>query len=259
MRHIPKNGPVPAAIRDFLQNQSPVGHGLDYKTFSQTASPGGGSRGRQLCKELTAEQYGLCAYTGCGIDERLGKLSDPSQKLKFESHNEHIKPQSVCKNELINAGKPPGIDLGDDMAYSNMVAALLVSGIARSHVAAGNQRANVRCGDLFGASHRENECVPVPPTDPTCEHRFIYNVGTGKVSAQSDADAAAQTTIDVLNLNHETLKGWRRQAVSTFLDIVESRSDLQLIIAKTTTPDGGKLPEFCFAIRQAAERLVSGG
>lgn len=259
MRHIPKNGPEPAAIHDYLRNQTPVGHGLDYKTFSRSASPSGGSRGRQLCNELTAEQHGLCAYTGCGIDDRLGKLSAPQQGLKFEPHNEHIKPQSVCRAELTGAGKTPGVDLGDDMSYSNIVAALLVSGIARSQVAEGEQRKSVSRGDLFGASHRENEYVPVPPTDPTCENRFTYNEGTGEVSARTDEDEDVKSTIKNLNLNHDTLKGWRRQAVSTFLDIVESRSDLQLIIAKTTTPVGGKLPEFCFAIRQAAERLLTGG
>jgi len=82
MRHIHKTAPEPVALQEYLQEQSKVGHGLDYKTFSQTASPRGGSRGGELCKELVARQFGLCAYTGAGIDERLGRLSDPNKKTE---------------------------------------------------------------------------------------------------------------------------------------------------------------------------------
>ncbi|MFN4905972.1 MAG: hypothetical protein ACK5EO_09680 [Planctomycetota bacterium] len=83
MRHIHKPAIAPAAIREYLQNQTTVKQGLDYRTFSQTASPQGGSRGGQLCRELTVEQFGLCAYTGAGIDNRLGNAHDANQRLKF--------------------------------------------------------------------------------------------------------------------------------------------------------------------------------
>lgn len=245
MRWIDKSGPEPSSIRDYLANQKPLGHGLDYKTFSTTACPTGGSRGKQLCNELTAEQFGLCAYTGCGVDERTGQMSDPNKQLKFSPHNEHIKAQSTCKDELRAAGKIPGVDIGDDMAYANIVAALLVCGSGKSQKE-----------DLFGAAHRENDPVPLPPTDSSCESRFIYSEATGKVSFH-EGDGDADATINVLHLNHQSLKDWRKQAITTFLEVAQNRSDLALIIQKTTVPEKGKLPEYCFAIRQVAERLLS--
>jgi uncharacterized protein (TIGR02646 family) len=238
MRWIDKSGPSPSAIRDYLTNQVPVGHGLDYETFR-------GSRGKQLCKELTAEQFGLCAYTGCGIDGRIGKLNDPNNKLKFSAHNEHIKAQSICKDELRAAGKTPSIDIGEDMAYSNIVAALMVEGTGKT-----------RTEDLFGAAHHGNKPVPVPPTNSSCETRFVYSEATGEVSFH-EGDEDAEATIDVLHLNHDSLKGWRQQAITTFLESAQNRSDLTLIIQKTTTPENGRLPEYCFAIRQVAEQLLT--
>lgn len=247
MRYIQKPADEPAAIREYVEAQSPLGHGLDYKTFSQTASPRGGSRGGELCRNLVEQQYGLCAYTGAGIDERLGKLSDPSKKLKFKVHNEHLKAQSVCKDEVKAAGKVYGEVVGDDMAHWNMVAALLVAG-------AGGKTKVIK-SELFGAAHRENDPVPVLPTDPTCESRFVFDT-LGEVAAAASGDAAAEKTIGVLNLNHQTLAGWRETAIDVFTEIITSRADAEMVIQKTTVPENGRLPEYCFAIRQAAQSLM---
>lgn len=241
MRHIAKTT-QPAAIRDYLAAQAAVGHGLDYDTFRNTANPLGVGRGRQLCKELTAEQCGLCAYTGAGIDEH--RLPDPANELKFIPHNEHLKPQSKCRAELIVAGKTPGVDVGEDMAYTNIVAALLVSGDKK-----------VPADFLFGASHRGNDLVPIWPTDPTCEARFNYTE-SGEIHAADAADVDACETIRVLNLKHETLRGWRAEAISAFVEGIESRADAERIITVTTTPQHGWLPEYCFAIRQVVKKMI---
>lgn len=194
---------------------------------------------------MTAEQYGLCAYTGAGIDHRLGDLGDPAGKLKFKAHNEHLKPQSVCKAELKAAGKTPGLDVGEDMAHTNIVAALLVSGDGKAKGA-----------DLFGAARRENDPVPVWPTDATCEKRFIFN-GHGHIDAAVATDHDATTTISVLNLKHETLRGWREQAISTFIDSIQSRADAIQLVQKMITPENGRLPEYCFAIRQVVQQMLA--
>ena len=55
MRWISKPDQPPPSIRDYLAAQATVGHGLDYEAFASTAAPGGGSRGGQLRRELTAE------------------------------------------------------------------------------------------------------------------------------------------------------------------------------------------------------------
>lgn len=246
MRWINKSAEPPPALRYYVAAQIPVGHGLDYGTFASTGAPGGGSRGGQLCRELTAEQCGLCAYTGAGIDSRLGALNDPQAKLKFSAHNEHLKPQSVCKHELEDAGRTYGVDLGEDMDHPNIVAALLVSGDGRK----------VAKDLLFGASHRENDPVPVVPTDGNCEKRFAFDL-IGGINPTIPGDNAAEETIAVLNLRHETLTGWRAQAIAVFIEGIEDRADAERIVAGTTTPESGWLPEYSFAIRQVVQRLLN--
>jgi hypothetical protein len=245
MRWISKPEQPPASIRDYLVAQATVGHGMDYPTFASTGAPGGGSRGGQLRRELTIEQCGLCAYTGAGIDGRLGRLTDPAAKLKFSAHNEHLKPQSVCKQELQTAGRTFGVDVGEDMDHRNIVAALFVSGEGKK----------VRKDLLFGAAHRENDPVPIRPTDATCEQRFSFD-SNGGIDPAAAGDQSALDTIAVLNLKHETLTGWRAQAIAVFFEGIENRADAERIVARTTTPDNGWLPEYCFAIRQVVQHLL---
>ncbi len=247
MRYIAKPAEEPVAIRDYVAAQTPVGHGLDYKTFSQTASPRGGSRGGELCLELVAQQYGLCAYTGAGIDERQGNLSDSAKRLRFKAHNEHLKPQSKCKEAMEAQGHVYGTVVAEDMDHRNIVAALMVEG------AGGKTR--VSKPDLFGAAHRGNDRVPVLPTDPICESRFNF-APDGSTTAASAADTDAEEAIRVLNLGHGTLTGWRKTAIDTFTEVITSRADAELIIERTTIPQNGKLPEYCFAIRQVAQLFL---
>jgi len=138
MRHIAKPLQPPASIRDYLANQTPVGHGLDYQTFSNTASPHGGSRGGQLCGELVSKK------------------------------------------------------------------------------------------DLFGAAHREVDPLPIWPTDPSCETRFIFDI-LGDISAANPTDQQAADTISVLNLKHGALRGWREQAILTFVDGINTRANAELV------------------------------
>jgi len=243
MRRIHKPDIAPAAIREYLENQTPVGHGLDYRTFSQTASPQGGSRGGQLCRELTAEQFGLCAYTGAGIDKRLGNAVDPNRRLGFRSHNEHLKPQSVCRRELVDAGLEPGVDLGDDMNHLNIVAALEVSGAAKK----------VARQDLFGATHRQNDPVSILPTDPRCEQAFQFDAQGHVMPLTADG----RDTMAQLNLNHKTLIGWRMQAIAAFVEIIQSRADAQSVIDRTSNPTDGILPEYAFAIRSVVQSMLA--
>jgi len=91
MRWINKSAEPPSSLREYVAAQTPVGHGLDYGTFASTAAPGGGSRGGQLRRELTVEQCGLCAYTGAGIDSRVGRLED-AQPAGFPNTSQYVPP-----------------------------------------------------------------------------------------------------------------------------------------------------------------------
>ena len=238
MRRIQKPAKAPAAIRDYLAVQTPVGHGLDYDTFSSTGAPGGGSRGGQLCRELVEQQHGLCVYTGVGIDGRLGGLA--ADKLAFRPHNEHLKPRSVCKAEMLAAKKVPGEEIGEDINPENIVAALLVSGARGAKV---NHR------ELFGAAKRGNVAVPIWPTHADCEGRFLFDENGG-VHPRNRHDDAARQTIELLSLDNYSLATWRREAIAGFLAGVPA-ADLPVLAGQLRTPaPNAKLPEYSFAILQ---------
>ena len=146
----------------------------------------------------------------------------------------------------MRAGKAPGIDLGEDMDHRNIVAALLVSG--------GGSK--VTRSFLFGASHRENDPVPISPTDRSCEQRFAFDL-IGRINPTTADDQAAVDTITVLNLAHATLTGWRAEAIAVFFEGIENRADVERIVTRTTTPENGWLPEYIFAIRQVVQRLLN--
>jgi hypothetical protein len=131
------------------------------------------------------------------------------------------------------------------MDHRNIVAALLVSGGGKK----------VAKSALFGASHRENDPVPILPTNQTCEARFTFDL-TGGISSTIPGDLDAVETIEVLNLGHETLTGWRAQAIAAFIEGIENRADAERIVERTTIPQNGWLPEYGFAVRQVIEQLL---
>lgn len=176
------------------------------------------------------------------MDDRLGPLAAANSRYKLKAHNEHLKPQSGCRKELEDAGKTPGVDLGDDMSYDNIVAALEVSG--------GDQK--VHRTDRFGATHRENNPVRILPTSARCEQVFVFDASGGISSADDDGGS----TIEVLNLKHPTLSGWRKNAISVFLQAIQTRADVEEIIIRTTTPTDGQLPEYAFAIRWVVQTML---
>jgi hypothetical protein len=227
MRAIRKQQP-PRALADYLRHQMEVGVNLDYDSFT---------RKRELREELIAEQFGLCAFTGAAIDQRLTP-SPPEESVKISVHNAHLKPRSICRQELLAKGGEPGRVLGEDMDYHNILAALMVEG-ARD--------------ELFGGAAQADQLLPVKPTEPDCESRFnFYDNG-----AVEGGDADARHTVSILNLNHRTLRGWRQNAIEAFIDpsLIENAADLDAIIAAMDAPRAGRLPEYCFAIKQVAQRL----
>lgn len=233
MRFIDKSGPPPTAISAFLaaQLEMEVPANLDYER--------GFIRKKQLCDELTAQQFGLCAYTGTPIDRRLGGFAAPSPSVGLRPHNEHLKPQSQCRQELIDAGKRPGFDLGEDMDHRNIVAALEVKGTD---------------GERFGAAWRGAAPLPILPTAQGCETHFRFD----RDGSINGTDESGRKTVCVLRLNHKTLQDWRKAAIDAFLheDVIRTRADVQQLIDALDSPRDGELQEFAFCIRSAAEQLI---
>ncbi len=233
MRYIEKKQEQPTCITDFVEKVKEARerdpevehvHLLSYDNFTNT---------RELKNLLLKEQGELCAYTGVGLDDRLGKRQPPI----CIPHIEHLKPQAVCRRELEENGKEYGVDVGDDMDYHNMVAALKVDGK----------------GDPFGAVDDRMELLPIKPTDPKCETRFLFR-DDGKIEGK---DESAKRTIELLKLNHITLKLWRVGAIKGSLPESLSVEDLRAIVAKMDNlKDDGTLNEFCFVIKSIASQKI---
>ena len=180
----------------------------------------------ELEAQLLEEQGYLCAYTG----RRIGQGS---------FHLEHLKPQDFCTPE-------------EATDYRNLFACY--------------PEPNRRVGCDYGAVQKGNfpkpgeEALFVAPTDPTCERRFHYTLA-GHVRPANEADAAAQRTIEALNLDDpEELVPLRRSAVQAVLfpdkKTPLSRERAQTLLEKYQQSTG-KLPQFHFALCDTLRRHIA--
>lgn len=236
MRWIQKQEQPPPSIATFLEANLPLKVNLDYAD--------GFGRKAQLCKELLAEQYFLCAYTGVPLHEDWLGQKQTGSGLLFRPHNEHIKTQQRCKQDLCDQGKVPGCDLGEDMDHRNIIAAIEVKCDDKT-----------RESERFGPVVRKTQEIPLPPTDPACERAYRYfEEGTIR-----GVNAAAAATINDLRLQHRTLDSWRRGAIDEKLPLLERTppDELRRIIVEMTTPENGKLPDFAFVIAQLAREYLA--
>jgi hypothetical protein len=232
MRHIAKSASPPVSIQEWLVVQLPVGLNLDYRNFNDKPA---------LRRELIAEQYGLCAYTGTPIDERLDGYYDAN--LAFQAHIEHVKPRRVCEAELIARGGSYGRDLCEDMDHRNLVAALEVK-----------RRPPAR-SEMFGAVAHNDEILPVTPLQPDCEERFRFDENGGI----HGLDEPARATIGLLRLDHATLGAWRRGAISGFFpsDLALTRAEIEMLVERLGQPTDDRLPEFSYCICSYAISLLA--
>lgn len=240
MRFLDKPDRPPEAIRAFLAENLDLAVNLDYRHAPLRKSG--------LLAELVCAQGGLCAYTGVAIDERLShRQSAGSQDgLRYFAHNEHVKPQSWCRQELVDRGLEPGRDLGEDMDHRNIVAALGVGGSSES------------TREIFGAAARPpNTLLPVLPTQPDCESRFRY-LADGRIAGR-DRDGA--TTIAMLRLDHATLEGWRSSAWDVFSQLfITADADQATQLRRTLMEaEEGRLLEFGYVLESILGDLEGRG
>jgi hypothetical protein len=233
MRHIIKNE-VPKCLGDFIRAQQgiqPEPINLTYRDFPDKST---------LRAVLTAEQFGICGYTGSPIDEqRMPGLTAQKEGVAFSNHIEHLKSQRLCREELVATGGVFGRDLSEDLDYQNLIAALEVRGALR---------------EQFGAVAKADRIPPVLPTEVDCEKRFSFR----EDGVVDGGDEVAVEFVEMLLLNHDTLKGWRKQAIEVWLDpeVVQSSDDLKAVVEAVKTPKNGILPEFAFAIEAVARSYL---
>ncbi|MBU2642546.1 MAG: hypothetical protein KJ889_12150 [Gammaproteobacteria bacterium] len=225
MRSIAKSQ-TPNCLQTFIDGQlaiQPEPVNLTYKDFRAKAD---------LLAILTAEQFGLCGYTGAPVDKRISNFKSPTGPATFRNHIEHLKCQATCKKELADCGGEFGRDLCDDLNYFNMIAAVEVRG-------AENER--------FGAVAKKDLPLLVLPTQEKCDEYFKFREVDGGIESWNK-DAAQ--SISVLRLDHDTLIGWRKAAIDVWLDpeVIQTRQDLEEVAQAMEQPVEGRLPEFAFVI-----------
>jgi len=234
MRRIEK-GQVPDCLQAFIDGQlaiEPEPVNLTYKDFRCTAD---------LRAILTDEQFGLCGYTGAPVDERIFQLEAADTQIKFANHIEHLKCQKTCREELNARGHMYGRDLGEDLNYLNLIAALEVRGAET---------------EQFGAVIKADRRLPILPTQEDCNERFLFREGDGSAEGLDDD---AKTAIAILALNHDTLKGWRSAAIAAWLDpnIVQTSDDFQEVLRAMTESRNKRLPEYAFVIESITRRYLN--
>lgn len=221
MRYIDKSGPVPDCLQNFINDQLNVEGGptnLHYNNFPKKA---------ELTRVLVAEQKGICGYTGRYMDS-------------VNWHNEHVFPQSLCRNAVKNAGREVGKEVCCDLHYNNIIAAIKVDG-----------------AKPYGATARTpGVLLPINPMQQDCENRFLYTE-TGEIIPAEKDDIEALDTIKELSLNDKgllDLRFGRLQAIVADGFLLEvTKSELEKIIADCDAlDDSGWLPEFAFVTKSVA-------
>jgi len=226
---------APECLQAFIDGQlaiEPEPVNLTYSDFRNKAD---------LLAILTGEQFGLCGYTGAPVDERISRLEATNVEVRFANHIEHLKCQATCQKELNASGHKYGRDLGEDLNYLNLIAALEVRGAKTEQF-----------GAVIKASHR----LPILPTREGCNERFVYREDDGSAEGLDDD---ANTSITVLALNHKTLKDWRSAAITAWLDpnVVQTLDDLEDVLRVMTEPRNERLPEYAFVIESIARRYLN--
>ncbi len=233
MRRIVKNQ-TPECLQTFINEQlgiEPEPVNVNYRCFRAKAD---------LLAILTAEQFGLCGYTGAPVDERISNLKSPSGQASFRNHIEHLKCQATCRQELTDSGGEYGKDLCDDLNYFNMIAAVEVRGAENEH---------------FGAVKKRDLPLAVLPTQGECDEYFKFREVDGGIDGLNED---AEKSISVLDLDHDTLKGWRKSAVDAWLDpeVIQTRQDFEAVVQEMEALVEEKLPEYAFVIGSIAKEYL---
>lgn len=165
---------------------------------------------RSVVDALREAQRGLCVY--------CGRRLHPDLPRRF--HIEHFRPRSTYR------------DLAVDLAN------LFLS--CGPEAEAG--KPSETCGNSKGDWFDETTCIE--PDYPACTNRFRFLL-TGEISAALDGDVAAESMIDLLNLNHRELRKDRE-------DILDRIDDESLDLTDFFDPLSGVAQSYAHVV---CERL----
>lgn len=213
MKRIQKMGKEPSELTDWIKNfRSQEGREPRYKDFRETPE------WYNLIQTLLKEQGYICCYC---MKEIQG----------WDSHIEHFIPRTMTKKD------PHSIRAQDiELSYFNML-----------------ESCNGEYGDrLHCGRFKDSESSPMilSPTDEKIEERFSYNLLNGEIEAADAADQEAMTTIRILNLNSEDLKGHRLSAFysSGILEVESDDERDDLIDFFSIRDSQGAFAPYCAAL-----------
>lgn len=176
---------------------------------------------------LIAEQGSLCAYTGRRIDSTT-------------CHVEHVKPQNRCVG-------------WEDVEYKNVVACFPADGGDTSY----GYGAPIKAGWW-------NQQEFISPLSHDCERRFSF-VWSGKIKANLNDHVAANTTIEVIQLDNDSLTKLRKARINAFFGFSAKSKPLSVVDAQAALANidkkdsDGKLSEFCFVLKQLLPKYIAAG
>ena len=205
--------------------------------------------------ELMRQDDAVCDAVERSLLEEQGRVDAyTEQRLRSEtSHIEHLKPQTHC-------------DPIEEVQYGNLVLCYPGPGQAFDHPSQHVSSTSLdepeicegRDGE-YGAREKDDWPAPseeylfVSPLDDSCEERFTFT-RRGCMYPSSDDDEAAQTTIKELNLNHKTLKRYRKRAMEAIDDLEYREAKLQLRTLEDTNTEERR--PFGAAIKYALEKHI---
>jgi len=217
-----QKGPENALLAQFRLDASSAPETYTYANFREKM---------ELARDLAREQRGLCAYTMRQILDQDGNV---------DAHLEHI----ISQEQSLKENHP---ELALD--HNNIIACF--------------PRPNRRTVCTYGAQRKGHHPVYlgqnfVSPLQRDCETLFLYDFDGSVRAAQRDA--AAEQTIEILNLNDPHELGPLRRAMiegmglSPLADPPASAEELE-VLAGLLDDALPRLPEYVVALRQCLHRF----
>jgi uncharacterized protein (TIGR02646 family) len=166
---------------------------------------------RAVHDSLLSEQGYICCYCCRSVDQS-------------NSHIEHLDPQSKTDAEL-------------SVEYTNMLASC----------GRDTNKPEYRWPEYCGHK-KEDLAIGVSPLQANCEEFFNYSsIGEILPTANNLAQKDAQTTIEVLGLNHYDLTEGRKQAFEALEGLTQEEAELLAQVCQRMNGEGRYQP-FCKAV-----------
>ncbi|MDM8552082.1 retron system putative HNH endonuclease [Desulfobacterales bacterium HSG2] len=176
----------------------------------------------KLHKALLAEQGHICCYCNRLIDET-------------DSHIEHLVPRSQ--------------DSEKELDYNNMLAS------CQRRLKPKEPR---HCGALKDEWY--DTALMVSPLQEDCETRFLF-IENGDMLPASEADPAAQATIEKLGLNIDKLRAMRSKAIDSIIDVLDGLTSEEIkawIAGLQKKNSEGRFEPFCQTLIQILQSYTRG-